>query len=854
MIKLLRLALYFLFSLGTTNAFAQFPYTESFKNATAPGINFGGAPSAFLTAAGSSFDLETLSHNGTPIDVPGNGYLRLTNRSLNQKGFIYSNSIFPSTQGLTVQFEYYVYGGSGADGISFFLYDATASPFNIGGFDGSLGYAQITTTTPTSPGVSKGYLAIGLDEFGNFSNTNEGRQGGIPGLSPGSVTLRGKGDGAALTAGNYAFLTSIKTSSLGFSLVGDVTSRQPETESPGFRRVLMDLVPNPKGGYNITVRISRGGPTLVTSTVINNYYYPEAAPVNLKYGIASSTGASTNFHEIRNVYIDVLDENSLVSPKAANDELTLCQGTLATIDVSANDITENEGGSINKASIDLDPSSTGLQDTFIVPDKGVFSINTVGGVIFTPEASFSGTVTGSYNIKDTYGKTSNNATITLTYSAGPVAPNAGTDQLLNISTATTTFTFQGNNPGINTGRWTQISGPNTATFANPALFNTVVNNLSSGVYVFRWTLRSAGGCELFDEVQIAVNHPSVAINDALSTDINTSAAVLILNNDTDADGNNTIDRGTVVIVKQPQNGTVVVDPQTGIVTYTPNNDFYGNDFLTYTVKDVNEATSNEATVNIIVNPPPVPSKIGLAKALTSNIRNMDGSYDLSYTFNIVNYGAQGSIDNLSLTDDLESVFKNNSIIVKRLIATGNLNVNPAYNGFTVKNMLLPTSSISAQNKEQVILDINVTLKEAEGTFNNIAFVLGYLSNDGSPTNDQSTNGLFPDPDVPNDVSISKPTPVTINQLELFIPGGFSPNNDGINDYFFIDNAANVQIHLEVFNRWGNRIYRSTNYKNEWNGKTTEGIHIGEDVPVGTYYYIIKIDGKNKKAGPLNIRR
>ncbi|MET3114113.1 gliding motility-associated-like protein [Pedobacter sp. CG_S7] len=854
MIKLLRLALCFIFSLGITNAFAQFPYTESFKNATAPGINFGGAPSAFLTAAGSSYDLETLSHTGTPIDVPDNGYLRLTNRSLNQKGYIYSNSIFPSTQGLTVQFEYYVYGGSGADGISFFLYDATASPFNIGGFGGSLGYAQITTTTPTSPGVSKGYLAIGLDEFGNFSNTNEGRQGGITGLSPGSVTLRGKGDGAALTAGNYAYLTSIKTSSLGFSLVGDITSRQPETASPGFRRVLMDLVPNPKGGYNITVRISRGGPTLVTSTVINNYYYPGAAPANLKYGFASSTGASTNFHEIRNVYIDVLDENSLVFPKAANDELTLCQGNLARIDISTNDKTDNAGGSINKASIDLDPTTTGLQDTFTVPDKGVFSINPGGDIIFTPVPSFSGSVIGSYNIKDTYGKTSNNATITLTYTAGPVTPNAGTDQLLNISTPTTTFTFQGNNPGASTGLWTQISGPSTATFVNPAQFNTAINNLSSGVYIFRWTLRSAGGCELFDDVQIVVNHPPVANNDALSTDINTSAAVLILNNDTDADGNNTLNRGSVVIVRQPQNGTLVVDPQTGIVTYTPNNGFYGNDFFVYTVKDILGAISNQATVNIIVNPPPMPSRIGLAKALTSNIKNMDGSYDLSYTFNIINYGAKASIDNVSLTDDLKSTFKNNTVIVKRLIATGNLIVNPAYDGVTVKNMLLPNSNISAQNKEQVILDINVNLKETEGTFNNIAFALGYSSNDGSPTNDQSTNGLFPDPEVANDVSPAIPTPVTLNQVELFIPGGFSPNNDGINDYFFIENAANVQIHLEIFNRWGNRIYRSTNYKNEWNGKTTEGIHIGEDVPVGTYYYIIKIDGKNKKAGPLNIRR
>src|SRR5690606_17588280 len=106
---------------------------------------------------------------------------------------------------------------SGADGITFFLFDATASgSFITGGFGGSLGYAQ--RADQGLPGLSKGYLGIALDEFGNFSNSLQGRVGG-PGRQSGSVTLRGDGDGAgsiqpgtSVPNSNYEYLISIQAS------------------------------------------------------------------------------------------------------------------------------------------------------------------------------------------------------------------------------------------------------------------------------------------------------------------------------------------------------------------------------------------------------------------------------------------------------------------------------------------------------------------------------------------------------------------------------------------------------------------------------------------------------------------
>lgn len=1112
MIKLLRFTVwivYFVFLTGTVSA--QFPYTESFKNSTAPGITFGGAPSAFLTAGGSS------ALGGTPIDAEGNGYLRLTNNTINQKGFIFSNAVFPSTNGLTVEFEYYIYGGggaNGADGISLFLFDATAEPFNIGGFGGSLGYAQITTTTPVSPGVSKGYLAIGLDEFGNFSNPTEGRQGGI-GRIPGSVTLRGKGNGDALTPDNYRYLISVQTSSLASSPFGLTVggSRQPDPTSAGYRRVLMNLLPDPAGGYDITVKITTGGANPETHTVISNYHYTDAAPPTLRYGIASSTGARTNFHEIRNVYIDVYDPNALIKPIAVNDTLFSCQGKEALLDITANDKTQNGGGLISKSSIDLNPSADGIQTDLTVNGKGTFRVNTDGIVVFTPESDFLGTANATYTVKDTYGATSAPATITVIYLDGPGQIDAGQNKVLNISTESTGYTLQASIPPNNKGIWSQVSGPNRAVFADSSLYNSSVTNLIGGTYVFRWTVSTSGGCSVFDDVQIVVNHLPLAENDTVTTSLNTYIPISVLANDSDPDGNTTLNRASISIKGNPSHGTILTDPVTGIINYRPDENFSGYDSFIYTVKDNYDAESNQATVIIAINvkpegssdnsytvsnipviirvldndlgrtgatvvqntdpsngtivvntdgtitytpapgfsgkdtftyrlrnqqnllsdpitvtvnvrpagspdtrstpvntavtiavkdndisktgttvipssnpahggivvntngtvtytpfnnfvgtdvftyrlrtaeslesdpvtvtvtvsgvpaaaqdieieapangstkididvppgstivitdPPkhgtvtvdPVtgeviytpdpgysgpddftyiirdgngnesapgrviitvsrPAKIGLAKGLTALTKNPDGSYSLKFTFTLVNYG-DIRIERISLTDDLAGAFPGAAVTVTGISASGDLKVNNGYNGTTDKEMLLPSSFIKPRWKETVDMEATVSPDEQERTFYNSAFTEGYAEGSGTKTEDQSTNGLSPDPVTSEDPAPSELTPVKLIKQPLQIPGGFSPNNDGINDYFVIENTQGKQVSLEVFNRWGNRIYRSPNYKNDWNGKCTEGIHIGDDVPVGTYYYVIVIDNKDKQVGYMTINR
>ncbi len=85
--------------------------------------------------------------------------------------------------------------------------------------------------------------------------------------------------------------------------------------------------------------------------------------------------------------------------------------------------------------------------------------------------------------------------------------------------------------------------------------------------------------------------------------------------------------------------------------------------------------------------------------------------------------------------------------------------------------------------------------------------------------------------------------ITVNCLpsELSFFSGFSPNGDGVNDSFVIEGIEAYPDHiLYVFNRWGNLVLETANYRNDW-----EGTWEGNVLPEGTYFYLLKMaDGTN----------
>ncbi len=370
-------------------AWAQFPRVESFQNGSATGFVLGG--SAILTSGNA--------------DPANDGYLRLTTKSGNQSGFAIDASSFPAPNGFSISFEFFAYGGTGADGFSVFLVDAdqtTAATFTPGASGGSLGYAQ-KTQSPISNGVPHGYIGIGIDEFGNYSNPTEGRVGG-PGFTPDAVAIRGAGDGRSNT--DYPYLTGSPT--LPFSL--DVPARAIEEGDDDYRRAYIDVIPVVVGGnttYRITVRIQHG---YAVQTAVRNFTVPRP-PNNLRIGFSGSTGGQTNTHEIRNLAIQQ-------APFLADDVASTNYNQSVSIDLLNNDLFNY--ATYKPGSVDLNPRVAGPQQSLTTP-QGVFEVTPEGIVTFTPSGTFAGVVTVPYTATDVLGVAGSPANITIIVRGADIA-------------------------------------------------------------------------------------------------------------------------------------------------------------------------------------------------------------------------------------------------------------------------------------------------------------------------------------------------------------------------------------------------------------------------------------------------
>ena len=250
----------------------------------------GSNPGSTLPGCSTARGYNGGGNSGTLPDAAGAGALRLTNDSTNTASFVLFNTPVSASLGVIATFDYYGYDGSGADGLGFLIIDGSQTPTTVGGDGGSLGYAP--NTTQGLAGLVGAYVGVGLDEYGNFSNPTEGRVGG-PGQRPESVGVRG----AAGTDWAYATGTA---SGFGSGLRLDYPTATTRTAAVA-RNVRVTLSPS---GY-LTVDIDfTGTATNYTNVVpafrITSLAGQPAVPATLKFGFASSTGAATNYHEIRN--------------------------------------------------------------------------------------------------------------------------------------------------------------------------------------------------------------------------------------------------------------------------------------------------------------------------------------------------------------------------------------------------------------------------------------------------------------------------------------------------------------------------------------------------------------------------
>ncbi len=484
------------------------------------------------------------------------------------------------------------------------------------------------------------------------------------------------------------------------------------------------------------------------------------------------------------------------------------------------------------------------------PTNGSVTVNTDGTYTYTPGINYNGADSFTIQVSDGKGGT---ATVTVNVTVTPV------NDIPEYSDATNpNFNITTKNYSITTPEDTPISGlvkaidndGDAITYskgANPT--KGAVTVTSTGSYTYTPNLNFNGddsftilandgkGGTATTTVYIIVtpvndnptfsditnpNFNPTTKNYYFKTPVNISINATIKASDIDADPL-TYSKST-----SPSKGTVTVNAN-GMFTYIPNANYTGNDSFTVTVSDGKGGTVN-SIVDIYVYPIPV-----FTKKSSTPIVNSDGSFSLRYTI-VINNNSDQRFDSIQVTDDLDQVFKNDNLtyVINSLNISGNLISNAIFNGSNSTDLLDKKRSYMLPNTKDSIT-INLKIENPNRFYGNVfnqAFLYAHSS-----TKDYYLKNILSD-----DVTISgteNPTLTKIPQTELFIPDGFSPNGDGINEVFQVQFLNTYTLSLEIYNRWGNVVYENASYNNEWDGKGT-GNFLGKDLPGGTYYCVYKL--------------
>ena len=185
-----------------------------------------------------------------------------------------------------------------------------------------------------------------------------------------------------------------------------------------------------------------------------------------------------------------------------------------------------------------------------------------------------------------------------------------------------------------------------------------------------------------------------------------------------------------------------------------------------------------------------------------------------------------------ITDDLDSPIAVND-------------VDSTFAGQTIVVDVLPNDTVNG-----VLSDFFILEEPQNGTVNQLPDgTITYTPNDGECDPDEADTFTYT---ICNYNGCDTATVfITVDCQEFLIFSGFSPNGDGVNDTWVIKgiNRLPETNSVLVFNRWGNEVYGSENYQNDWDGSWN-----GDDLPDGTYFYIFSDGRGNKFTGYVHINR
>jgi len=334
--------------------------------------------------------------------------------------------------------------------------------------------------------------------------------------------------------------------------------------------------------------------------------------------------------------------------------------------------------------------------------------------------------------------------------------------------------------------------------------------------------------------------PPVAVNDSVSALEDNPISGNVLSNDSVFQGNTITLSGITVNGITANPGSTLTIPNVGTITvaadgtytFTPNLNYYGTvPIINYTIID---SDGNSTSANLIIVVQPLPE---ITKTASKPVANNDGTFTWKYTISLYN-DTPAAIDSIQVEDNLDEVFKtkNCTYTVTSLLASGTLVASGAYNGSSVIKTLVIGGNLPVNARDSIQMEVRVNPNGQSGTLT--LYNQALFSGRTTGTNGKTVYIKDLKTDENQGTGTAEATTTVLPEITLIIPDAFSPNGDGINDKFIISHTAATKIDLEVYNRWGVLVYKSSDYQNNWDGIGV-GLFLGKELETGTYFCVYK---------------
>jgi len=424
----------------------------------------------------------------------------------------------------------------------------------------------------------------------------------------------------------------------------------------------------------------------------------------------------------------------------------------------------------------------------------------------------------------------------------PIA-NAGSELELPCGVASIDLDGTASSMGIDfTYLWTSMNGSimDGATTLTPTV-------TAIGTYELTVT-DTINGCTATSQVEV-VN--PLAVNAVATTPVQLECG----DQSVFLDGTGSSTGGTISYSWTTMNG-VIVGGETSLMLEVSSPGTY-----TLTVSDSQSGCTATTQVEVNFNNPFPLANAGTDISVCAGTINLAANLPTDVTGIWLSLGGATVNDPTNPTSEVSNLQSGGNTFVWTLSATGC----PDYSSDTVIVFLENLPQAFDDNYtiiEDEVLDFDVSTNDIFGnaTFQNISDVSnGMLTDNGSGSFMYTPNLDFVGTDqfiyelcsvdCPDDcveatvsINVNEAEPLPIDSLINQKTNTITPNGDGLNDNFVFDILVqNFNDYPDreflVFNRWGDIVYDTRGYANDWNGTNNNG----KPLPEGTYYYILRLD-------------